>query len=210
LEKDRIIVLGGGGHAKALIDVIKMNNEYEIEGILDNALDVDIRVMGVSVIGKDDMLAKLRQSGVVKACLGVGSAKNNSLRKKLYEKTKELGFSFPSLINKNTIVADSANISEGSQIMAGAIIQPDCVVGQNTIINTGAIVEHDCNIGMHVHICPGVTISGGCSIGDSSFIGAGSTIIHGINVGKEAVVGAGSIVIKDVADGKTAIGVPAK
>ncbi|MEW5767138.1 MAG: acetyltransferase [bacterium] len=207
---EKIIIIGGGGHARVLIELIRLSGQYEIVGILDSQFKVGSSVSGISVLGNDDLLPQLYAKGIKNACIAVGSIRDNSQRKMLYEKVKEASFSVPILIHPRAIISEDIQVSEGVQIMAGAIVQADCSIGENTIINTGAIVEHDCNIGWHVHLCPGVVISGGVSIGDSAFIGAGATVIQGVKIGRKAIIAAGSVVVNDVADGITVKGVPAK
>lgn len=207
---EKIVLLGGGGHAKVIIDLINACGSYEIAGIVDGQLVAGISVSGVSVLGDDRILSELYGKGLKNACIAVGSVKDNSKRKALYEKIKYAGFSIPVLVHPSAIISGKLQIHEGVQIMAGAIVQTDSSIGENTIVNTGSIVEHDCTIGNHVHICPGVTISGGVSIGDNAFVGVGATIIHGIKIGEGVLIGAGSVVVNDVSDGMTVMGVPAR
>lgn len=208
---EKIILLGGGGHAKVLIDLVKTSGEYEIAGILDSQIEVGATILGISILGNDNLIPELYKQKIKNACIAVGSAKDTSKRKLLYEKVKKMGYYVPILLHSRAFASkNGTKISEGVQIMASAIIQTGCSIGENTIVNTGAIVEHDCNIGKHVHICPGAVISGGCIVGDSAFIGAGATVIQGIKIGNNSIVAAGAVVIDDVADGRTVMGIPAK
>jgi UDP-perosamine 4-acetyltransferase len=210
-DNEKIIVLGGGGHAKVLIEVIRLCKKYEIAGIVDRQLKPGVKVSGIPVIGDDSQLPGIFSAeGIGNACIGVGSIKDNSKRKALYEIVKQIGFSVPALIHPGAIVSAGSRVSEGAQLMANAVIQTDSFIGENTIINTGAIIEHDCSIGKHVHVCPAAVVTGGCNIGEGSFIGAGATVINGINIGKNVTIAAGSLVIHDVEDGATVKGVPAK
>ena len=200
--KSKILFVGGGTHARVMIDLIRNSRLYEIAGILDPNLEIGSNISNVSVLGDDRLLPRLYAEGIKRVCLGVGSIRNNSKRKNLYERIKKIGFHVPILIHPHAIVSKAAKISEGVQIMAGAIIQAGCSIGENTIINTGVIVEHDCKIGNHVHISSGTVISGSCSVGDMAFIGSGVTVIQEIDIGKASVVGAGSVVIRDVPQGR--------
>jgi UDP-perosamine 4-acetyltransferase len=208
--KEKIILIGAGGHARVLIDLIRLSGLYEIAGIVDSQLKLGEMVSGITVLGDDDDLGELYSHGLKYAIIAVGSIKNNFKRRVLYERIKEIGFSVPCLFHPKAIIAGNVQILEGAQIMAGAIIQVNSTIGENTIINTGAILEHDCQIGMHVHICPGATISGECNIGVGAFIGAGATVIQGLSIGNNAVVAAGAVVISDVPDNTGVMGVPAK
>ncbi len=208
---ERIVVLGGGGHARVLISLIRAVARYEISGILDPSLKRGALVVDIRVLGGDDLLSRQIKEGITLACIGVGSVGDNSKRTILYKTVKETGFSVPCLIHPQAIVKENeVNISEGVQVMAGAIIQTGSLVRENTIINTGVIIEHDCVIGKHVHVCSGAVISGGVTIGDSTFIGAGATIIQGIKIGNNSVIAAGAVVINDVGDSLKVKGVPAE
>ena len=206
----KIIILGGGGHAKVLIDLIRTLNQYEIAGILDPQLEIRSAFVGIPVLGSDDLLPKLYADGIKNTCIAVGSIKADNKRKILFEKAKRIGFTVPSLVHPQAIISENAEINRGAQIMAGAIIQTGSSIGENVVIYSGAIIEHDCQVKSHSHICPGATLSGGCVVGENSFIGAGATVIQGIVIGSDVTVGAGSVVIKDVPDGVTIKGVPAK
>lgn len=206
----KIIILGGGGHAKVLIDLIKMKGNFEIVGILDIKLEKGTKVLDIPVLGEDNILVDIFNNGVKMACIGVGSVKDNSIRCRLFGTAKQIGFTISTLIHPHAFVSSESTVAEGVQIMAGAIIQTNAFIDENSIINTGAIIEHDCNIGAHVHICPGSVVSGGCTVGNGAFVGAGTTIRHEVEIGKNAIVGAGAVVINNVPEDVTVKGVPAK
>jgi len=206
---DEIILLGGGGHAKVLIDLINTSMQFEISGILDTQLEIGTKVLNVSVLGDDDLLSGLYSKGIKNVCIAIGSVKDNARRRILFDKVKQMGFLVPYLLHPQTIISKNVHFSEGVQIMAGVNVQTDSLFKKNTIINTGAIIEHDCSIGSHAHICSGAVISGGCTVGDGAFIGAGATVMQGINIGQYVTVAAGAVVVKDVPDGSMVKGVPA-
>src|SRR3989304_9434321 len=99
MNRDKIVLLGGSGHAKVLIDLIRTNNKYEIIGVLDSQLKADSTVSETPVLGGDELLNGLYKKGIKNACIGVGSIKDNGKRKMLYEKVKQLGFYVPALIH---------------------------------------------------------------------------------------------------------------
>ena len=206
---DEIILLGGGGHAKVLIDLINTSMQFEISGILDTQLEIGTKVLNVPVLGDDDLLSGLYSKGIKNVCIAIGSVKDNARRRILFDKVKQMGLLVPYLLHPQAIISKNVRFSEGVQIMAGVNVQTDSLFKENTIINTGAIIEHDCSIGSHVHICPGAVISGGCTVGDGAFIGAGATVMQEINIGKCVTVAAGAVVVKDVPDRSMVKGVPA-
>lgn len=205
-----IIVIGGGGHAKVLIELIKEGGDYQIAGILDPKLEVGEQVKGVPVLGTDAELSRLQEQGIENVAIAVGSVKSNLLRTTLFEQCQELGLNIPVLVHHRAILSAEVVLSAGVQIMAGAIIQTDTTIGAGAVINTGAQVDHDCQIGNHAFLAPGVVLSGGVTVGDHSFVGAGAVVIQGVNIGEKAVIAAGAVVIQDVEDGALVKGVPAK
>ena len=209
MVKRKIVLIGGGGHCKVVISILKKLDNFKITGIVDN-YKVESFVSGINIIGTDDDLKAIYQNGTQYTLITVGSVKDNTKRRKLFDMVKESGFKFPTIISPEAIVDKSVKIDEGTVVMQGSIINIDSSIGKNCIINTGAIIEHDCKMGDHCHIAPGVHISGVVKIGELSFIGVGATIIQGIKIGKNVTIGAGSVVIKDIPDNVIAVGNPAK
>ena len=209
MAKKKIILIGGGGHSKVVISILKKINNFEIAGIVDN-YKADSFISGIKIIGTDDDLKDIYKSGIHDALITVGSTKDNTKRYRLFNMAKEIGYNFPVIISPEAIVDESVKIGEGTVIMPGSIINIDSSIGKNCIINTGTIIEHDCIIENHCHIAPGVHISGGVNIGELSFIGIGGTIIQGIKIGKNVTIGAGTVVIKDIPDNVIVVGNPAK
>lgn len=209
-SKKNILIVGGGGHSRVLMDAIASTGRFDIKGILDPILKPGTIIDGVKVLGGDDLLSsKYKPSGYVIA-IGVGSIRASRTRQELFEKISKMGFEFPAIIHKTAYVSKRSKVSDGAQVFARAVIQPGAVIGENTIINTGAIIEHDAIIGAHSHISPGAVLGGGVRVGSGSHIGLGARVIQGITIGAGATVGAGAVVVSDIADGQIVKGVPAR
>lgn len=191
LDTPPLILLGAGGHAKVLLALVRAAG-WLVHGVCDPRLAADAvdTWAGVPVLGNDSILDTLDGSnmGLIN---GIGQLPGSDLRRRIFEQFCDKGFHFPPLIHPNAWVAPGTRLAEGVQVMAGAIVQPDCSIGRNTIINTRAGVDHDCEIGAHAHIAPGATLCGGVHIGDHSFIGAGATLIQGLTLGPHTFVRAG-------------------
>ncbi|WGS66032.1 acetyltransferase [Marinitoga aeolica] len=207
---EKIILVGGGGHCKVVSSIILENNDYEIVGISDIENELGKEINGIKIKYTDDQLEELYNKGIKNAIITVGSVGNSTLRIKLFNKIKSIGFYIPVIISKNAIIAKDVEIDEGTVIMPGVIINPGVKIGKNCIINTGAIIDHDCIIKDNAHIAPGVTLSGGVKVGENTHIGTGSSIIQYINIGKNSIIGAGSVVVSDIPENVKAFGVPAK
>lgn len=207
--KKNVVIIGAGGHAMVILDCLTLT-KIKVLGFLEKPSEKKLSFSKElpPILGTDIYLEKLSCKKVHLAN-GIGSIKSLQNRKEIYLRGKKFGFDFTSVFHPKAIISKSANISEGVQIFAGAIVQPNCKIGINSIVNTGAIIDHDCLIGEHVHIASGAVLSGGVSIGNETHIGAGAIVKQGVFIGDRCVVGAGAVVLKNVRSGEVVVGVPA-
>lgn len=201
-----IIIIGNGGHALVLTELLLMNN-YNVLGF--TAPNEEENKFGLAYLGTDEQILNYK-SDEVELVLGVGSIRPSGIRKKIFNFWKGKGYHFKTCIHPTAFVSQTATLNEGAQIMAGVIIQPFVEIGENTIINTGAKIDHECKIKSHVHVAPGTVASGNVQIGSNTHIGTGSKIIQGIHIGENSMVAAGAVVVKDIKDNSTVMGIPAK
>jgi UDP-perosamine 4-acetyltransferase len=207
----RVIGLGAGGHAKVVIDILQTAGGCELVGLLDaSRLLWEKTVLGVRVLGGDDLLPELRGQGVTHAFIGVGSTGDTKPRQQLYKKLHQYGFELVSAVHPQAVVARSVKLRPGVTIMAGCILNAHARIGANVVVNTGGIIEHDCVIGDHAFIGPGVRLGGTVEVGSGAHLGIGATVLQNIHIGKNAIVGAGAVVIEDVPDNTVVVGVPAR
>jgi sugar O-acyltransferase (sialic acid O-acetyltransferase NeuD family) len=207
----KIVGLGAGGHAKVVIEILLTKGDFEIAGLLDvNPRLWGSEQMGIPVLGSDDLLPSLFESGIRQAFIGVGSMGTNDIRRSLYERARQLGFKVAPCIHPNAVVSPSAVLGDGPTILAGAVINAAARIGVNVIVNTGAIVEHDCVLGDHSHIAPGARLASAVTVGEGAHIGIGASVRQCIRIGRSAIVGAGAAVVQDVPDNTTVVGVPAR
>lgn len=205
---EKIVLIGGGGHCKVIIDIINSTKKYEIVGICDRVIGSIIN--GVEVIGNDDILPQLYKDGVKNSFICIGGIGNPQKRINIQNNLKKIGFNLPSVIHSNAILGSEVYLGEGTCVMAGAIINASAKIGELGIINTGAVIEHDCNIENNVHISPRACLCGGVNVGFNTHIGAGATVNHLVKIGNNVIVGSGSVVTKDIKDRCTVVGVPYK
>jgi sugar O-acyltransferase (sialic acid O-acetyltransferase NeuD family) len=196
MSKSQIYILGGGGHARVLIDLYQRRG-VQLDGLFDPNLSPGSNVLGVPVLGPDSMLNDLEHANAT-LINGIGVVPKSLVRAKIARIWRDKQWRFETAAHDAALISDSAQLSEGCQVLAGAIVQCCASLGADTVVNTGAIVDHDCVVGANVFIAPGVTLCGGVLIGDGAFIGAGATIIPGVRIGNGAIVGAGVVVRADV------------
>lgn len=205
-EKRPIIIIGNGGHAKVLTEILLLNNENIIGFTTPQEED---NLFGLKYLGDDLTIFHHLPSNVL-LVNGIGSTYSTFFRQKIYQTYSSAGYMFAQVIHPSAIVSAYSFLGEGVQVMARAVIQPFVQIADNTIVNTVASIDHDSIIGAHCHIAPGSILSGNVQIGHSTHIGTRSTIIQGVKIGKQVLVGAGSLVLKDVNDCTTVYGTPAK
>ena len=190
-----LILIGGGGHCKSVIEAAESAG-YQILGVLDMPEEVGKDILSTKVIGTDDDIP----SYVDKAefVITVGFIKNPAIRIKLYNKVKEVGGKFATIVASTAHVSKYATIGEGTVVMHQAFVNAGAKVGHNVILNTFSNIEHDAVIGDQCHISTGTMVNGDCKVGDNCFIGSQSVLANGISVGDDIVVGAGSLVRKSI------------
>jgi len=204
---DGIVLLGGGGHARVVLSVLRLIGE-RVVGYTD-LRPRDAMPPHVPYLGDDEVLRSF-DAERTELVSGIGSVGRTHLRTKVYLDARALGLRFTVVRHPSALVDPGARIGLGVQLMAGAIVQTGASLAENVLVNTGAIVDHDTVIEAHAHLAPGAVLSGGVSIGEGAHVGAGAVVRQGVRVGKGAIVGAGAVVVNDVADGSTVVGVPAR
>jgi len=197
-DPNAIIVYGGGGHGKALIDLIRVLGTYPIVGIVDDDPIVSSSIMGVPVLSGGNILELLIEKGVHLAINAVGGIGNIQSRIKVFERLSHAGFTCPTLIHPTAFVEPSATLSDGVQVMPHAYVGSETHVGFGVIINTGAIVSHDCTLGDYSNLSPGAILAGEVSVGSATLIGMGVTVNLRVKVGELARIGNGSTIKQDV------------
>lgn len=205
--KKPLILVGGGGHCKSVIDVAESAG-YTILGILDRPEEVGKRVLGYEVIGTDDDMGKFADKAVF--IVTVGQIKSPDLRIKLHQMLADAHCLLATIIASTAHVSKYAYIGEGTVIMHQAFVNADARIGKGCIINTASIIEHEAIVGDYCHVSTGATINGGATIGNNTFIGSQSVINQCVTVGDSAIIGAGSAVVNDLPGNCVAVGVPAK
>lgn len=211
MKVPRCVVLGAGGHARVLIDVLRASRSARAVAVLDAAASGrGGDVFGVPVLGGDERLLDLRRRGVRHFVLGLGSAGDNGPRRRLYARALAAGLSPLSVIHPRSMISPQAVLGVGCQVLPGAVINAGARLGDNVIVNSGAIVEHDCLIGSHAHIATGARLGGGVTVGESAFIGLGACVRQGLSIGRAAVLGAGAVAVKNISGGTVAVGSPAR
>ena len=206
-----ILILGGGGHARVIIDSLANSTGLPSGSII---LDPEpalwgTEIQGVPILGGDDLIPGLMDDGVTRFVIGLGGTQDNKPRKKVFELALSYGLEPVTVCHASSVRSFHAVIGSGTVLLPQSVVNAGALVGDNVILNTSAIVEHDCIVRDHVHMATGSRLCSTVTVGEGAHIGAGATVRQMITIGEGAVIGMGSVVVKDVPAGVTVVGVPA-
>ena len=201
-DSHKVLIYGGGGFCKMIIDILRQRGEYQIAGILDRKYPQLDQVKGIPVIGKSDFeqLQSLYRKGYRKMINALGFDGKKHGRKAPCEMMKQIGYECVNVIHNQAVLEPSIMVGEGNLIAAGAIIGSDVRIGNNCIINAGAIISHDCIISDHCHIASGAVLGGEVVVGENTLIGQGCTIFRNIRIGADVVIKNGVNVTGNIPD----------
>ena len=188
-----IILIGGGGHCKSVIDVIEQEGKFQIIGIVDKPELLGVKVLGYPVIGNDSDLVDLSKKYRY-ALVTVGQIKSSSLRERLFKLAVKVGLTMPNIISPRAYVSKHAMIGQGTVIMHDALVNANAKIGENCIINSKALIEHDAIIEDFCHIATNTVINGAAIVRQGSFVGSGVITKQGVKVEKNSFIKAGSLV----------------
>ncbi|WP_010276831.1 acetyltransferase [Paenibacillus senegalensis] len=202
--KNKLLIIGAGGHGKVIADIaIQMGAWSDIAFLDDN--DSVKAYMGIEVIGQsNDATSYINDYDIF---VGIG---NNQTRQKLQEKLEAQGASIPILVHPSAVIGNEVEISQGTVVMAGVVINCSTRIGRGCIINTSATVDHDNVIEDFVHLSPGTHLAGTVQVGVGSWLGIGSAVSNNVTIASGCIIGAGAVVIKDIHEAGTYVGVPAR
>jgi UDP-perosamine 4-acetyltransferase len=204
-DPDPVVIVGAGGHAKVVAELIAHNPQYRVIGLIDNVTLGT--AFGLPILGADRDLPHLRQNGINKVFVAIG---DNKRRLTLGREIQKDGFDIINAISSAATISPSAQIGVGVAIMSGAVLNADCRIEDFAVVNSGAIIDHDCIIGEGAHVAPGCALAGNVKLGRGAFLGTGTSVIPGISVGDGAIVGAGACLVRDLPANIIAMGVPAR
>jgi len=200
-DPTKVIIYGGGGLSKMIIETVRVLGTYQIAGVIDDNMKKGTDVIGTSVIGGADMLPQLAKDGIRMAVNSVGGIGNHKVRLDVFQKLSKAGFVCPAIVHPSAHVDPSARLESGVLVLAQSYVSGNAVVGMGTLINNSVVVSHDCVLGVCTNLSPGAKIAGDVIIEDFVQLGMNATVNIGVRVGKESLIGNGATIKKDVPPG---------
>ena len=195
--KASILLIGGGGHCRACVDVLEQEGRFQIAGIVERYGGPREAVLGYPVLGTDEDLTQLREKYEF-ALVTVGQIKSATPRKRLYAQLISLGFQMPVVVSPRSYVSPHAKLGSGTIVMHDVLVNAGAQIGENCILNSKSLIEHDAVIGDHCHISTGSILNGETQIGQESFVGSGAVVREGVRVGARSLVAGGARVMRDL------------
>lgn len=198
-----------GGFGKEVMDVARRRNNATHQWgdikFVDDVLAGEVKY-GVQVVSFDQVIDT---DGLDHAEFLI-AAGEPAVKRKIKEKLEQANAKLGRLVDFSTVVADTAQISDGVIITPLCSISSDAILDRNSCVNTMSIIGHDVFIGGNSVISSMVNMGGGCIVGENSYIGMGALIKEGLKIGSNSIVGMGSVVYNDIPDGVIALGNPAR
>ncbi len=191
---NKILLLGCGGHAKSVIDIVENSQNWQIGGLVGLEREIGNNVLGYEVLCSDNKLNEMRKIFDF-AFVSVGKIGQCNKRNIIFENLNFYKFQIPTLISRKAYISSHATIEQGSFLGHGVIVNSAAKIGSNCIINSNTLIEHDVEIGKNCHISTGVIINGGCKIGDNSFIGSGAILRENLIIPQDSTISAGKRVM---------------
>ncbi|WP_367038092.1 acetyltransferase [Rossellomorea marisflavi] len=203
-RKDKLLIIGAGGHGKVVADIAVNMKNWESIVFLDDDENIT-QSLGFNVVGKiSGFLDFIDDYDIF---VGIG---NNIVRERVFQMLKKAGANIPVLIHPKSVIGTHVYIGSGTAVMAGVIINSSTYIGEGCIINTGATIDHDNILKDFVHISPGAHLAGTVKIGKGSWLGIGSVVNNNITVTDGCIIGASSTVLTDIIESGTYIGTPSR
>jgi sugar O-acyltransferase (sialic acid O-acetyltransferase NeuD family) len=206
--KEKIILIGGGGHCRSVIDVIESEGRFEIAGIVDVPDKMHDKILGYEIFACDNDIPRLAAEFRY-FFITIGLIRDFRPRLMMYERLMSLGCEMPVIISPRAYVSPHTFIAAGTLVMPFAFINAGVSIGPNCIVNTSSIIEHDSVIGTNNHISTACVVNGTCTIGNNNFLGTNATLLNNLVIGSNNLIGASSVVVKNVGDGLKLFGNPA-
>ncbi len=186
----RLIIVGAGGHARAVAEAVLLADGFELVGFLDDAFPGLAKIWNISVLGTTADMGKCRALAEF-AVVAIGK---NELREVLYGQLRTAGFELATVVHPRAIVSPRAIVGAGCTVMAGAIIGTEAQLGRGVIVNCGAVVDHHCQIDDFGHLGVHAAMAGGSMLGHGAWMQVGSALGYGVKIGSGVTLAPGEAV----------------
>lgn len=191
---DRYILLGGGGHAAVVADMLLLLFQDRYSFVYVDDVNRGPLLHCIPWLCTLEELAQHLSKEQDVLVLAVGDVQ---LRRKWID-TLPASWWCPPIVHPSSTVSPFASLGKGTVVMAHAVVQARASTGAHCILNTACSVDHDCVLADNVHCAPGTHLAGGVCVEEDVLLGVGSCVLPRARIGARCVVGLGSKVLVDV------------
>ena len=164
----RLLIYGSRSFASTVAELAR-HCDFEVEGFVD---DFD---RGPNIIGTFAEVCVSHPPGRFAFAIGVGY---NDLGLRWDARTRVImaGYAQPALIHPRAYTADSAEIGDGSLVMARSVVDVRATIGQLVVLWPNACINHDAAVGPNTFVSPGAIVCGAVKLGTHCFVRAGAAV----------------------------------
>ena len=131
----RLLILGAGGHGRAVAEAAAASGTFEVIGFLDDAYPAVTAVRNMPVLG------------AIADCCGLAHAAdqifvvidNSLVGAGIARELTNVGLSLATVMHPRAIVSQRAIIGPGSAVMTGAAVGAEACQGLGVIVNRAAV-----------------------------------------------------------------------
>ncbi|MCZ2830306.1 acetyltransferase [Modestobacter sp. VKM Ac-2986] len=205
----RLVVMGAGGHAREVLDVLESLPEGTAWERVTVFAEPGATTPGAAALiwQRGHELVDVLPTDATHHLPAVGDP---ALRRRFAELAERHGLLPAGAVSPSSTVPEALRGVPGLVVFPRSHVSTNVTLGAHCHLNTGCQVSHDGRLGDRVTLGPGVLVAGGVTIEDDAFLGIGAVVLPGRRIGRAAVVGAGAVVVHDVAPGTTVAGNPAR
>ena len=114
----KILLVGGGGHAHSVIDIIEENLEFKIAGIIEPVNKSRTDVLGYPILGEDSNIEALLVN-IPYGIVSVGQIKSAKTRKKLFGLLSKFGAKIPNIVSKYAYISKRSSFINPELVREG-------------------------------------------------------------------------------------------
>ncbi len=207
---EKLVIVGDGETAELAFDYFTRDSDFEVVGFsVEAAYRKKSNLFGLPIVDFEKIEQHFSPNSH-RAFVAISYTNLNSLRRRLFEQTKQKGYRLCSYISSRAYVGSDVAFGENCFVLENAVVQRGAIIGDNVTVWSGSSIGHRSQIGDHCFLATHVAVSGFCEVGAGSFLGVNSCTVGAIKLGENCVVGAGAVMTSGAVSGQIYVGNPAK
>lgn len=193
----KLIIFGTGAFGEVASFYFTHDSDYQVTAFTVNQKSIsEEKFAGLPVV-PFETIESIYPPDEYSMFVAIGYKKMNKNRAKIFDESKNKGYSLVSYVNSKATTWKDLTIGENCFILENNVIQPFVKIGNDVVLWSGNHVGHHSIISDHCFISSHVVISGFVKIGSYSFLGVNSTIRDGVTIAPGCLIGANTVILKN-------------